>query len=98
MDETCVDTIAQVSLTPWPLLLFLDAPTRNLRIIIILPTDRPEMILPTGIPPSLYIGGLSFQNFPKKGGSEFSHKKEGVDEIVKFVFSLKKREGITNTN
>ena len=56
------------------------------------------MILPTGIPPSLYIGGLSFQNFPEKGGSEFSHKKEGVDEIVKFVFSLKKREGITNTN
>ena len=56
------------------------------------------MILPTGIPPSLYIGGLSFQNFAKKGGSEFSHKKEGVDEIVKFVFSLKKREGITNTN
>ena len=59
------------------------------------------MILPTGIPPSLYKEGLSFQNFPKKGGSEFSHKKEGVDEIVKFVcfffcFSLKK-EGITST-
>ena len=43
---TCVNIIAQVSLTP--IFLFLDVPTLKLRIIIIiLPTDRPEIILPT---------------------------------------------------
>ena len=25
--------------------------------------------------------GLSFPNFPEKGGSDFSHKKEGVGKI-----------------
>ena len=36
---TCVDIIAQVSLTPSSIFLFLDVPTRKLGIII-LPTDR----------------------------------------------------------
>ena len=32
--------------------------------------------------PPLYKGkGLNFQNFPKKGRSDFSHKKEGVGKI-----------------
>ena len=43
---TCIDLIAQVSLIRWSL-LFLDVLTLKLRIIIIiLPTDRPETILP----------------------------------------------------
>ena len=45
---TCVDLIAQVFLTPRSIFLFLDVPTRNFRIIIIiLPTDRPDIILQT---------------------------------------------------
>ena len=45
---TCVDIIAQVSLTPWLIFLFLDVPTLKLRIIIIIfPTGQPEIILPT---------------------------------------------------
>ena len=42
----CVDIIIQVSLTRLSVFLFLDVPTLKLRIIIILPTDRPEIILP----------------------------------------------------
>ena len=42
------DIIAQVSLTRWSVFLFLDMPTLKLKIIInILPTGRPEIILPT---------------------------------------------------
>ena len=44
---TCVDIIAQVSLTRWSIFLFLDVPTGKLRTIIILPTDQPDIILPT---------------------------------------------------
>ena len=41
-----VDIIAQVSLTPSSIFLFLDMPTLTLGInIIILPTDRPEIVL-----------------------------------------------------
>ena len=41
---TCVDIIAQVSLTQWSIFLFLDIPTLKLRIIIIiLPTERPDI-------------------------------------------------------
>ena len=48
LDVTCVDVIAQVSLTQWSIFLFLDVPTRKLRIItIIFPTDRPYIIFPT---------------------------------------------------
>ena len=36
---TCIDIIAQVSLTQWSAFLFLDVST--LKLIIILPTDRP---------------------------------------------------------
>ena len=43
---TCVDIIAQVSLTWWSMFLFLEVPTLKLRIIIIvLSTDQPELIL-----------------------------------------------------
>ena len=43
---TCVNIIAQVSLTP--IFLFLDVPTLKLRIIIIiLPTNGAEIILRT---------------------------------------------------
>ena len=41
---TCVDIIAQVSLIQWSIFLFLDVSTVKLRIII-LSTDRPEIIL-----------------------------------------------------
>ena len=42
------DIVAQVSLTRWSVFLFLDMPTLKLKIIInILPTGRPEIILPT---------------------------------------------------
>ena len=42
----CVDIITQVSLIQR--LIFFDAPTLKLRIIIIiLPTDRPEIVLST---------------------------------------------------
>ena len=45
---TCVDTIAQVSLTPWSIFLFLDVSTLKLRIIIIILVTRwPEIILST---------------------------------------------------
>ena len=45
---TCVDIKAQVSLTLWSIFVFLDGPTLKLKIIInILPTGRPEIILPT---------------------------------------------------
>ena len=47
---TCVDIIAKVSLTPWSIFLSSDMPTPELRTIIItiiLPTDRPEIILST---------------------------------------------------
>ena len=41
-------TCSQVSLTRWSIFLFLDMPTLKLRIIIIiLPTDRADTILPT---------------------------------------------------
>ena len=44
---TCVDIIAQVFLTRWSIFLYLDfPPTLKLRIII-LSTDRPDIILPT---------------------------------------------------
>ena len=43
---TCIDLIAQVSLTQWSTFLFLDVLTLKLGIIIIiLPTDLPEIIL-----------------------------------------------------
>ena len=44
---TCTDLIAQVSLTQWSTFLFLDVLTLKLGIIIIiiLPTDLPEIIL-----------------------------------------------------
>ena len=42
------DIVAQVSLTRWSVFLFLDMPTLKLKVIInILPTGRPEIILPT---------------------------------------------------
>ena len=45
---TRVDTIAQVSLTPWSIFLFLDVSTLKLRIIIIILVTRwPEIILST---------------------------------------------------
>ena len=45
---TCVDIAAQVSLTSWSMFIYLDAPTLKLRtIIIILPTDRSEIIFPS---------------------------------------------------
>ena len=45
---TCIDIVAQVSVTPWSVFLFLDVPTLKLKIIInILLTDQPEIILPT---------------------------------------------------
>ena len=40
-------------------------------------------------------GGLSFQNFRKKGGSDFSHKKGGVGKIGAGGVLLKKGGGIT---
>ena len=44
---TCVDIIAQVSLNRQSVFLFLDMSTLKLRItIIILPTERPEEVLP----------------------------------------------------
>ena len=44
---TCIDLIAQVSLTWW-LAFFLDMLTLKLTvIIIILPADQPKIILPT---------------------------------------------------
>ena len=47
-DVTFVDIIAQVSLTPWSIILFLDRPTLKRRLnIIILPTVRPEIFLST---------------------------------------------------
>ena len=45
---TCVDIIAQVSLTPRSILLFLDVSTLEFWIIIIiLPIDQPKIILLT---------------------------------------------------
>ena len=45
----CVDVLAQVSLIRWSI-IFLDVPTLKLTvIIIILPTDRLEIILPTAV-------------------------------------------------
>ena len=47
---TCVDIIAQVSLTPRSILLFLDVSTLEfwiIIIIIILPIDQPKIILLT---------------------------------------------------
>ena len=43
---TCVDIIAQASLPQWSIFLFLVEPSLKLRIII-LPTDQPNIILPT---------------------------------------------------
>ena len=43
----CVDIIAQVYLTPLSRFLFLDMLNLKLRIIIILPTDQLEKVLPT---------------------------------------------------
>ena len=39
--------VAQVSLTQWSILFFFDVPSLKLRNVIILPTDRPKIILPT---------------------------------------------------
>ena len=44
---TFVEIIAEVSLTPLSIFLFLDKPTLKLGIIIILPTGRSEIILLT---------------------------------------------------
>ena len=45
---TCIDILAQVSLTRWSVFLFLDVQTLKLKIIInISPIDQPEIILPT---------------------------------------------------
>ena len=46
---TCIDLVAQVSLNRQSTFLYLDVLTLKLRIIviIILPTDRPKIILPT---------------------------------------------------
>ena len=45
---TCVDIIAQVLLTRWSIFLFLYSQTLKRGIVnIILPTDWPEIILPT---------------------------------------------------
>ena len=45
---TCIDIIAHVPSTQWSVFLFLDLPTLKLKIIIIiLPTEQPEIILPT---------------------------------------------------
>ena len=45
---TFIDIIAQVSLTPCSIFLFLDMPTLKLMInIIILPTKQPELIFST---------------------------------------------------
>ena len=45
---TFVDIMEQVSLIPWSIFLFFDMPTLKLGIdIIILLTDRPEIILST---------------------------------------------------
>ena len=45
---TCIDLVAKVSLNRQSTFLFLDVLTLKLRIIIIiLPTDRPKIILPT---------------------------------------------------
>ena len=47
-DVTFVDIIAQVSLTPWSIIFFLDRPTPKRRLnIIILPTVRTEIFLST---------------------------------------------------
>ena len=66
MDITCVDIIAPVSLAWWSVFLFLDVPTRNLRII--LPTDRPNIILLTTSTTNNYVtfalGGNNFQIAP----------------------------------
>ena len=44
----CVDIIAQISLTPWSVVLFLYVSTLELNIfVIILPTDWPVIILAT---------------------------------------------------
>ena len=42
---TCIDLIAQISLTRWSAFLFLDV--LILKLIIILPTARPEIIILT---------------------------------------------------
>ena len=44
---TCVEIIAQVSLTTWSRFWFLDILTLKLKIIIVLPTNQPEIILLT---------------------------------------------------
>ena len=43
---TCIDLVAQVSLAWWSWFLFLDVLTLKRKIIIILPTDWLETILP----------------------------------------------------
>ena len=50
------------------------------------PPRPPPPLLPP--PPPVYKGGLSFRNFPKKDGLEFSHKKR--EGLVKRGFALKK--------
>ena len=42
---TCVDKIAQVSLTQWSIYLISVLPTLKLRITIIFPINQPETIL-----------------------------------------------------
>ena len=43
---TCIDIIAQVSLTWWSVFLILDVLTLEFKIILnILPTDQPKIIL-----------------------------------------------------
>ena len=37
---------------------------------------------------------VEFQNFPKKGGSDFSHKKEGIVKISGVVLDWGSGEGV----
>ena len=58
------------------------------------PPPPPPLLPP---PPPVYKGGLTFQNFSKKDGLEFSHKKR--EGLVKRGFALKKRDiGISLSN
>ena len=47
---TCTDIIAQVSLHRWSVFLFLDVPILKFKIINILQTDGPEIIILTACP------------------------------------------------
>ena len=61
---TCVDIIAQVSLTPWSISLFLDKLTQKLRIIIIiLLTDWPKIILSTACTTKIKLPSPYYTDF-----------------------------------